>query len=383
MTSRTPAKIGRWLLAAIMLVALLAPLLADDKPLLVRTAGHWSSPVARSLANPRSSEAPGVNAVFNAALLVLPLALIGLSVRRILRFDRRRWLVGTGVVAAAAISVVSIWMLQQRPINFARLQYKQKAAAPADGDWYLFPPVAFSPARGAGESPLEPASWRHPLGTDAIGRDVLTRILHGARISLAVGLASVLVSMLVGVTLGALAGYFRGWVDSLIMRTVEVFICFPVLVLILTLLAFWRGASLLVLMLVIGLTGWTKAARQVRGEFLRQRALDYVAAAEALGVRPLRVVFVHVLPNAIQPALVTATFGVAAAILYESTLSFLGLGVPPPAPSWGGMIYDASRYVGSHPQLALWPGLAIFLTIVSYNLVGEGLRDALDPKLRQ
>jgi peptide/nickel transport system permease protein len=397
------------MLALVALIALLAPLLADNKPLLMRSEGRWSSPVARAMLHPVSSAAPGVNAVFNAPLLVLPTALlVTWLVRTVLRrwpgqakrglafsepharaeFTRRgrRWRICAAGTTLLAVALLSVWLLRQRPINFERFKYKERAAAAAPAEWFVFPPIRFSPINSEREPPLAPASWRHPLGTDTIGRDVLSRIIHGARISLAVGLASVAVAMLIGVTLGALAGYFRGWIDALITRVIEVFLCFPVLILILTLMAFWSAAadaSLLVIMLVIGLTGWTKAARQVRGEFLRQRSLDYVAAAEAVGVSPLRIVFVHILPNAIQPALVTATFGVAAAILYESTLSFLGLGVPPPAPSWGGMLFDASRHVASHPQLAVWPGLAIFLTIVSYNLVGEGLRDALDPRLRQ
>ncbi|HEY3243069.1 MAG TPA: ABC transporter permease, partial [Phycisphaerae bacterium] len=316
----------------------------------------------------------------NAALLLLPLILLGSYTAR--KASRGRQLAVAGL-SVLVIAVLSVLLLRQRPVNFDRFRYKERAAAAAPDDWMVFPPIRFSPTSSEREPALAPASRQHPLGTDAIGRDVLARIIHGARISLAIGIASVAVAMLIGVTIGAMAGFFRGWVDALIMRVVEIFLCFPVLVLILTLLAFWQRGSFLVIMLVIGLTGWTKAARQVRGEFLRQRSLDYVAAAAALGIAPLRIVFVHILPNAIQPALVTATFGVAAAILAESTLSFLGLGVPPPAPSWGGMLYDASRYVAHHPQLALWPGLAIFVTIVSYNLVGEGLRDALDPRLRR
>jgi peptide/nickel transport system permease protein len=377
-------RIGRYLLTLVALIALLAPLLADNKPLLMRSAGRWSSPVTKAMLHPVSSAAPGVNAVFNAALLVLPPALLVVGLGHAAR--NRHGQVCAAVATLLAVALISLWLLRQRPINFERFKYKERAAAAAPAEWFVFPPIRFSPINSEREPPRAPASWRHPLGTDTIGRDVLSRIIHGARISLAVGLASVVVAMLIGVTLGALAGFFRGWIDALITRVIEVFLCFPVLILILTLMAFWSAAadaSLLVIMLVIGLTGWTKAARQVRGEFLRQRSLDYVAAAEAVGVSPLRIVFVHILPNAIQPALVTATFGVAAAILYESTLSFLGLGVPPPAPSWGGMLFDASRHVASHPQLAVWPGLAIFLTIVSYNLVGEGLRDALDPRLRQ
>ena len=232
-----------------------------------------------------------------------------------------------------------------------------------------------------GQSLLSP-SWEHPLGTDDLGRDVLVRMLYGARISLLVGFVAVGISCLIGIVFGALAGYYGGWVDSLIMRFVDIMLCFPTFFLILAVIAF-LDPSIWNIMIVIGLTSWMGVARLIRAEFLSLRQRDFVLAAQALGASDVRLIFRHVLPNAMSPVLVSATLGVAGAILTESALSFLGIGVQPPTPSWGNMLIVGKQTLGSAWWLSVFPGLAILITVLGYNLLGEGIRDALDPRLRE
>jgi peptide/nickel transport system permease protein len=227
---------------------------------------------------------------------------------------------------------------------------------------------------------LQPPSWSHFLGTDEFGRDVWTRMLYGGRISLSVGLVAVGISLTIGIFLGALAGYFGGWVDQIIMRSVDIVLCIPTLFLILMLVVF-IGPNLLNIMIIIGLTSWTDLSRLVRAEFLSLKNREYVLAARALGAKNKRVIFLHVLPNALAPVFVSATFGVAGAILLESGLSFLGLGVQPPTPSWGNILSAGKDYLTQGWWLTLFPGLAIFITVLGYNLLGDGLRDILDPRL--
>jgi peptide/nickel transport system permease protein len=222
----------------------------------------------------------------------------------------------------------------------------------------------------------------HPLGTDALGRDVLSRLLYGARVSLWVGFVSVGIAVAIGLALGLTAGFFGGLVDELIMRGVDVMLCFPSFFLILAVVAFLEP-SLLLIMITIGLTSWMGVARLVRAETLTLKERDFVAAARLAGVRPLTIICMHILPNALAPVLVSATLGVAGAILVESSLSFLGLGVQPPDPSWGNMLLEGKDVLEIAPWLSLYPGLAILLTVLGYNLLGESLRDHLDPRLRR
>ncbi len=250
-----------------------------------------------------------------------------------------------------------------------------------DGDFMVFPPVRYSPTENDLLSVLTPPSETHLFGTDDRGRDVLSRMIHGARISLSIGFVAVGISVIIGVILGGIAGYYGGTIDFVISRLFEVMMTFPVFFLILTILAF-RDPSIYNIMIVIGATGWTGIARLVRGEFLKLRKYDYVQAAVALGGKDSRVMFRHMLPNALAPVLVDATFGVAGAILVESGLSFLGFGVPPPQPSWGDILSQSQRYVDFAWWLVLFPGAAIFITITAFNLVGEGFRNSIDPKFR-
>lgn len=230
----------------------------------------------------------------------------------------------------------------------------------------------------------EPANaWDQPhwLGADDIGRDVLCRMIWGGRVSLSVGIVAVSIYVTLGIIIGSIAGYFRGIPDLLISRIIEIVICFPSFFLILTVVAF-VGPSIFNIMVVIGVIGWTGVARLVRGEFLRLGEQEFVLAARALGYSPWRIIFRHVLPNAMAPVLVSATFGVAGAILTESGLSFLGFGVTIPTPSWGSILAAGRQSVNIAPWLITLPGFAIFLTITAYNLVGEAFRDAADPRLR-
>jgi len=228
-------------------------------------------------------------------------------------------------------------------------------------------------------SRLRPPDHTHRLGTDDLGRDVLARVIHGARVSLTVGLTATLISLLIGSFLGAIAGYYGGAADWIVSRLIEVVLCFPFLLLVLGIVALFRP-SFITIMIALGLTSWTTEARFVRGEFLRIRDMEFAQAARASGARDARIIFHHLLPNAFAPVLVSASFGVAYAILTESALSFLGMGVPPPTASWGNILFSAEQHLEYAWWLAVFPGVAIFLTVAAFNIIGDRVRDALDPR---
>lgn len=227
---------------------------------------------------------------------------------------------------------------------------------------------------------LMPPSSSHWFGTDDLGRDVLTRVIYGARISLLVGFVAVGIAVIIGTIIGLLSGFYSGWVDNILMRFVDIMLCFPTFFLILAVIAL-IGQSIWYIMIIIGLTGWMGVGRLVRAEVLSIRERDYVMAVRALGASDFRIIFRHILPNSLSPVLVSATLGVAGAILTESALSFLGIGVPPPTPSWGNILTSGKDYIEFAWWLTLFPGLAITVTVLAYYLVGEGIRDALDPRL--
>lgn len=314
---------GLWVTIFLVAVAVLAPVLANDRPVVVRADGGWSFPVF-------SAEAPRGAATWKDF------------------WDPEGGMVQRGFLGEASLAV--------------------------------WPPVPYSPTEYDLLESLAPPNARHLFGTDDRGRDVLSRMIHGARISLSVGFVAVGLALVIGITLGALAGYFGGWTDAVVSRLIEILLTIPTFFLIIAIIAF-LPPSIYNIMAVIGLTGWTGVARFVRAEFLKLKSLDFITASRALGASDVRIIFLHMLPNAMAPVLVSAVFGIAGAILTESSLSFLGFGVPPPTPSWGDILSQSRDYIEFAWWLTTFPGLAIFVSITAYNLVGEGLRDAMDPKL--
>ena len=228
---------------------------------------------------------------------------------------------------------------------------------------------------------LAPPSGSHLCGTDQLGRDVFSRMVWGSRISLKVGFVATGIAILIGAILGAVAGYYGRWTDAVIMRFVDIMLCFPTFFLILAVIALLEP-SIWNIMIIIGLTGWMGITRLVRADFTSLRERDFVLAARAIGASDLRIIFVHILPNAMASVLVAATLGVAGAILTESALSFLGIGVQPPTPSWGNILTAGKDNIDIAWWLSLYPGLAILITVLGYNLLGEGIRDSLDPRLK-
>lgn len=228
---------------------------------------------------------------------------------------------------------------------------------------------------------LEPPTISHPFGTDDLGRDILSRIIWGSRISLSVGFVAVGISTFIGVILGAITGYYGGWIDRIIMRFVDIMLSIPTFFLLLAVIAFLEpGISNI--MIVIGLTSWMGVTRLVRAEFLSVKEREFTQSARAIGAGDMRIIFRHILPNSIAPVLVSAVLGVAGAILVESALSFLGIGVQPPTASWGNILTIGKDNIEIAWWLSVFPGLAILITVLAYNLLGEGIRDAIDPRMK-
>jgi peptide/nickel transport system permease protein len=376
---RPTARVGLVWVLILATLGVFAPFLASSDPLLVKeNSGRVWSPLLRGL---RPAD------VILAAMYV---AAVVLFVWR--RFSvGRSLLILLGVGAVTAVPAFALFGVRAAPI------YEKWRRAEAGGElaWVVRTIVPFSPNDRmndvTGVDKLQPPSKTHWFGTSIFGEDVLSRMMHACRVALTIGFVSTGIAVLLGVTIGGVMGYFGGWTDILMMRGIEIIEAIPRLILLLIVAVFFgpwareNGVSMIYLMMVvIGLIAWTADARFIRAEFLRLRKLDFVQAAKALGL-PLRsIIFRHMLPNGIAPVLVNASFSVAGAILLESTLSFLGLGLLPEDPSWGQLLNQArSGGTGFNWWIATFPGLAIFLTVFSYVLIGEAMRDALDPKLRK
>lgn len=410
-----------WGLAPLYALATLAPLLASNVPFVFSDGQTTIFPWWNHLFHTPEP----VDFLFNMGLLAIVPAVLVVLVRRPVwrrsgaapRSQVRRaitWHLGLTLALVALFTVPERWFgLKLAPRNpYASRSFpaelweaaERAAAAPpastpaagAQRPWAIFPPLPLGPYEVDQRAVFQPPGFRKPradwresndgtlrlLGTDDTGRDVLVQMLYGTRVALTVGLVAVGLYLSIGCVLGALAGYFGGWVDILISRTIEVVLLFPTFFLILTLVSFFDEGRIYVIMLAIGITGWPSIARLTRGEVLKQRSLDYVMAARALGASSGRIIFRHVIPNSLGPALVSAPFGVASAIITEAGLSVLGLGVRPPAPSWGALLRLGSGNYNYWWTIVV-PSVAIFYTVTILNLIGGGLRDAMDPRLRE
>ena len=384
---------GLRITVALVLLAIYAPVIASSIPFVWQEpGGSLQLPWLTRLFDVNAWE-HGIDRFFNLLLVAVTLwfvvRLLLLLVRDRSERDRvrsitRRWFIAATCLVAV-IQLLGWGLLTSDPV----VDYRAREAAwKAEGKEGIAirPPVPYS---YRDQLPTVDDKFRgffdfergevHLLGTDEIGRDIFARILYGTRISLTIGLIAVSIYVTIGTVLGALAGYFGGKVDMFIMRLVEIMICIPYLFLLLTIVALFQQKSIFLIMFAIGIISWTGVTRLVRGEFIRERNIEYVDAARAMGFRTPRIVFRHILPNAMGPVLVAATFGVAAAILAESGLSFLGMG-DVTVPSWGAILNHGRE--NEYWHLIIPPSVAIFVTVTALNLVGDGLRDALDPKLR-
>jgi peptide/nickel transport system permease protein len=380
------ACIGLITIVGLFVLSAIAPLLALNQPFYWNAGDGPEFPWLPALFNRLLFE-NGVDLFFNVLLVTAPPAAL-----LAWRASRRRpgslplWIARACAGVALVFALLSLENLGPwaNPFHFSGqvINYRverERLTALGRPPSALFPIVPFSYRETDPLSSLAEPGAEHWLGTDTEGRDVFARMLYGTRIALAIGVTAVFIYVSIGTILGALAGYFGGWVDSVVSRLVEVLITFPSFFLVLTLAALIEERSIFHVIIIIGLTFWTTVARLVRAEVLRQKSLDYVQAARAMGLPNRRIIFFHILPNAIAPALVAASFGVANAILIESTLSFLGVG-DASVPSWGETL-NAGR-VQQKLWLVLVPGGAIFFVVSVFNLVAEAVRDALDPKLR-
>jgi len=382
-----------WLLATLALLGIYAPALVGDAALVWKDATGWHFPVLGELFNAWAFSKQH-DVLFNLLALALPFLALGWVF--LSRWSRVRRLVIFGALVIAGW-VALCWLPIGTTVDGdAQTFWRRKAQsehtiahwreldAQQQAPFAIFPLIPHDfDATFAGQAfktvgSLNPDTGsRFWLGTDSAGRDVLSLILYGIRISLTVGLVATGLSMLIGLIIGGISGYFGGWVDLVLQRVVEVMMCFPTFILIVIVVAM-LDRNIFVIMTVIGLTGWAGTARLVRGEFLAQSVRDYVAAAEALGLPRWRIMFRHILPNTLTPLIISATFGVAGAVGSESGLSFIGLG-DPTAPSWG-VLMEQGRQNIRYGWLIWSPGLAVFAFIIVLNVIGSGLREALDPR---
>jgi ABC-type dipeptide/oligopeptide/nickel transport system permease subunit len=387
-SSRKGAIFGLCFVITLFAIALYAPYLSFKKPFIWVADSKISFPFWRDFFAPSEATEIVLEKSFNYFSIFLPVAFgIYYIFKKFFKIKNK--------IILIAISILALTLLVPFLTVNSKLDttpYRQLAEK-REG-WGFFPPLRYGPFEqgfGVRKAPdwvhtdstrqkNKKSSNYHLMGTDRVGRDVFARMIHGSRVSLAVGIVSVFISTVIGIIIGSIAGYFGGWTDMIISRIIEIVICFPTFFLILTIIAILPERSILNIILILGLLGWTGIARLVRGEVLKQRSLDYVTASIALGASSTRTIFRHILPNSLAPVLVSISFGIAGSILTESSLSFLGVGVDIPTASWGELLNQAREAPQIYWWLAIFPGLPIFLTVTVYNLVGEGLRDAMDPR---
>lgn len=369
------AQVGLYGIILLLFIAIFAPLLANGRPLLMYRNGFLEFPMLRFLFYPDSSEVI-VEQTFNYILIFLtPGLVLYFSLRK------RPKVLLVSLAVFATVLLIPFLSVRQR---LDKTDWRQEAKQLTDGEFAVFAPVPFGPFENVAK-PYSKPSFEHIFGTDKIGRDVFARMLYGARVSLAVGIIATSITIILGAFIGVITGYFGGKIDFFAMRFVEVIICFPVFLLLLILMAILQDRgfkqSIVLVIALIGLTSWTGVSRIVRGETLKIRTLAYIQSCEALAIPIWRVMLFHILPNVVGPIMISFSFGVAGAILYESSLSFLGFGVQPPTASWGALLRQAMEggpFLYWH--LTLWPGIALFIAVVAFNFAGEGLRKSLDPK---
>ena len=387
----SPAVWSLWVLVGVFFLATYAPIIALDIPFTTDLEGVDGSPWFKSLIDPAVFPLP-VDIFFNLLMFTLPIAI---AIAVVARGRTRRalivlWAIGH-LVGFGYVN--SIKEDHRQPSHDWVLEIYE---AKADAFWPLFKhgpssqrtefnltsPMSRGNLRPGAEEPPKELWPFYVLGSDNLGNDVLTRVLYGTRISLTIGIVAVVLYVSVGIFLGGLAGYFGGWIDDALLFCAQVVMTIPGLFLILFILSILPDPNIFHIMGIIAILSWPNVMRLVRGEFLRQRAIDYVASAKALGFSDMRIMFRHIAPNSMAPVFVSATFGVAGAILIESTISFLGFG-DPAAPSWGQLLKVGGENASSGRHLVWVAGGAIFLIVLILNLIGEGLRDALDPKLKK
>lgn len=327
-------KLGLFLVCVMFGLAILAPFLASDKPFVFKKDGSYYFPLFRD-------------------------------------------------ITSSVLGLVGVTYPAQYANHPEFQEEKFRLMKLSENDFRLMPLIPYSPTEYNLEEVLLPPSSKHFLGTDEQGRDVASRMVHGSKVSLSVGFVAVALYVVIGVILGTFSGFYGGWVDVLISRLVEVMMCFPTFFLMLAVLGTVKNPGLFWIMVVIGITGWPDITRLVRGEFLKLRGQDFIMAVRSIGAKPGRIMFRHLLPNGLAPVMISTSFGIASAVLVESSLSFLGFGVQPPTPSWGAILKQGREFMDIAWWLTVFPGIAIFLTITAFNLVGEGLRDAIDPKLKK
>jgi peptide/nickel transport system permease protein len=368
------AQIGFFGILILVSVAVFAPLIANGRPIILYRNGSLHSPMAHFLFAPDSSETI-VEQCFNYLLFLIPFSICTFI------FLKKKIKIALYLIAGFGLVLLIPFFMTSQKLD--KKDWRQVSTQLVKGEFAIFAPIPYGPFENIAK-PYQRPSSTHIFGTDKIGRDVFARMLYGARVSLAVGIFATSIAIFFGTLIGLSAGYYGGGFDIVTMRIVEIVICFPTFLLLLILMAIMQdyrfNQSILLVIAVIGFTSWTGLSRIVRGETLKLRSLPYIQSCESLAIPTWRILLFHILPNVLGPIMISFSFGVAGAIIAESSLSFLGFGVQAPTASWGELLRQALDGPFSYWHLTLWPGIALFISVISFNFAGEGLRKSLDPK---